>query len=260
MKNTALITGASGGIGLELARIHAAHKQDLVLVARNKEKLEELKAELKQEYSIAVYIIQKDLSKVNAAQEVYEETQKHGIQIKYLINNAGIGDFGDFVESDWQKQADMIQLNITALTQLCHLYLKDMIKERGGRIMNVASTAAFQPGPLMSVYYASKSYVLHFSEALNEEVRKKGVKVITLCPGATESDFSKVANMEESGLFKGKKNPSSKEVAIYGYNAMMKGKIVAIHGVKNKVLALSNRFTPRSIVVKVVKAIQQKVK
>lgn len=257
---TALITGASNGIGLELAKIHAAKGDRLVLVARNKSKLDELKLELEKTYKISVYTIGKDLSAMNASQEVFDETSKQQIQIDYLINNAGFGDFGMFVETDWNKEAQMIQLNITALTQLTKLYLKEMVKRSSGKIMNVASTAAFQSGPTMAVYYATKAYVLSFSEAIDNEVRDKGVTVTALCPGATESGFQAAAAMEESNLVKGRKLPTSKEVAEYGYESMMKGRTVAIHGFMNYLLANSVRFIPRAMVVKVTRKLQDKSK
>ncbi len=257
---TALITGASNGIGLELAKIHASKGGNLVLVARNKSKLDELKTELESQYKVSVYTIGKDLSAINSAQEVYDETTKQNIQIDYLINNAGFGDFGMFVETDWNKELQMINLNITTLTQFTKLYLQDMVKRRSGKIMNVASTAAFQSGPTMAVYYATKAYVLSFSEAINNEVSDKGVTVTTLCPGATESGFQAAAAMEESNLVKGKKLPTSKEVAEYGYAAMMKGKTVAIHGLMNWIMANSVRFVPRAIVVKLTRKIQDKTK
>jgi uncharacterized protein len=257
---TALITGASNGIGLELAKVHASKGDNLVLVARNKSKLDELKVELEKQYKVSVYTIGKDLAAPNAAQDVYDETIKQKIQIDYLINNAGFGDFGMFVETDWNKELQMINLNITTLTQFTKLYLQDMVKRRSGKIMNVASTAAFQSGPTMSVYYATKAYVLSFSEAIDNEVSGQGVTVTTLCPGATESGFQAAAAMEESALVKGKKLPTSKEVAEYGYKAMMKGKTVAIHGFMNYILANSVRFMPRAMVVKVTRQIQDKAK
>ncbi len=255
---TALITGASNGIGLELAKVHASKGDHLVLVARSQSKLEEIKTSLENLYKVKVYTIVKDLSLSNAAQEVYDETQKQNIQIAYLINNAGFGDFGMFAETDWNKELQMINLNMTTLTHLTKLYLQDMVKRRSGKIMNVASTAAFQSGPTMAVYYATKAYVLSFSEAIDNEVRDKGVTVTALCPGATESGFQAAAAMEESNLVKGKKLPTSKEVAEYGYAAMIKGKTVAIHGFKNWIMANSVRFTPRALVVKITRKIQDK--
>lgn len=257
---TALITGASNGIGLELAKVHASKGGDLVLVARNKTKLDELKTELEKQYKVSVYTIGKDLSANNSAQEVYEETTKQNIKIDYLINNAGSGDFGMFAETQWNKELQMIKLNITTLTQFTKLYLQDMLKRGSGKIMNVASTAAFQSGPTMAVYYATKAYVLSFSEAVDNEVSDKGVTVTTLCPGATESGFQAAAAMEDSNLVKGKKLPSAKEVAEYGYASMMKGKTVAIHGMMNWIMANSVRFTPRALVVKLTRKIQDKAK
>jgi uncharacterized protein len=255
---TALITGASNGIGLELAKVHASKGDNLVLVARNKSKLDELKSELESKYKIKVYTIGKDLSADNVAKDVYDETTKQKIEIDYLINNAGFGDFGMFVETDWNKELQMINLNITTLTQFTKLYLQDMVKRKSGKIMNVASTAAFQSGPTMAVYYATKAYVLSFSEAINNEVSDKGVTVTTLCPGATESGFQAAAAMEESALVKGKKLPTSKEVAEYGYKSMMNGKTVAIHGLMNWIMANSVRFTPRALVVKITRKLQDK--
>ncbi|MEW7290529.1 SDR family NAD(P)-dependent oxidoreductase [Aquimarina sp. 2304DJ70-9] len=258
MKKTALITGASNGIGLELARVHASKGDNLVLIARNQIKLEELKSELEKQHGVSAMIITKDLSAPNAAQEVFDETNQKGIQVDFLINNAGFGDFGMFYETDWNKEHKMIELNITTLTQFTKLYVKEMVKRNSGKIMNVASTAAFQPGPTMAIYYATKAYVLHFSEAIANELKGQNITVTALCPGATESGFQSVAQMEESKLVKGKKLPSSKTVADYGYKAMMKGKTVAIHGFMNRVLANSVRFMPRKMVTAVTRNVQDK--
>jgi len=259
MKKTALITGASNGIGLELAKIHASKGGDLVLVARNKSKLDELKAELEKQFKVSVYVIVKDLSATNSAQEVYEETTKQNIQIDYLINNAGFGDFGMFAETDWNKELQMINVNITTLTQFTKLYLRDMEKHRSGKIMNVASTAAFQSGPTMAVYCATKAYVLSFTEAVSDEVSDKGITMTALCPGATETGFQAVGGMDESKLFKDKKLPTAKEVADYGYKSMIKGKTVAIHGIMNYIMSNSVRFIPRAMVLKVSRKMLDKV-
>jgi len=255
---TALITGASNGIGLELAKIHASKGDDLVLVARNKQKLDELKSELEAAHNIKVYNIGKDLSLPNAAKDVYDETTRQHISIDYLVNSAGFGDFGMFAETDWNKELQMINLNITALTHFTKLYLQDMAKRGSGKIMNVASTAAFQPGPTMSVYCATKAYVLSFSEAVNNEVSDTGITVTALCPGPTESGFQAAAALEDSKLFKGKNIPTSKTVAEYGYRAMMSGKTVAIHGLVNSILANFVRIMPRSLVVKVTRNLLDK--
>ncbi len=258
MAQTALITGASSGIGLELARIFARNKINLVLVARSENKLKELAHELQTQYGVSVACISKDLSDYNTAKEVFDDCQNQNLAIDFLINNAGFGDFGMFVESNWEKQLQMINLNITTLTYLTRLFLPNMVKNKFGKIMNVASTAAFQPGPTMAVYYATKAYVLHFSEAIGNELQKTGVTVTALCPGATESGFQSAADMHESKLVKGKKLPTSLEVAEYGYKAMMRGKTVAIHGLMNSIMANSVRFTPRSLVVKITRFIQDK--
>lgn len=251
MKKTALITGASNGIGLELAKIHASKGGDLVLVARNKSKLDELKTELEKQFNISVYTIGKDLSATESAQEIYDETNRQNIQVDYLINNAGFGDFGMFTDTDWNKELKMINLNITTLTLFTKLYLQDMVKRKSGKIMNVASIASFQPGPTLAVYCATKAYVLSFTEAISNEVSDKGVSIIALCPGATETGFQAAGGLDESKLFKDKKLPTGKEVAEYGYSSMIKGKTVAIHGIMNYLLSNSIRFIPRALVLKV---------
>ena len=178
-------------------------------------------------------------------------------EIDYLINNAGFGDYGLFYESDWDKQERMINLNMLALTQLTHLFLPDMLKRKSGKIMNVASTAAFQPGPLMSVYYASKAYVLFFSEAIANELEGTGVTVTALCPGPTKSGFQKAANVEHSKMLNAKSIPTSKKVAEYGYKAMMKGKHVAVHGFMNKELTFFSRRAPKKFILKTVRRMNE---
>jgi uncharacterized protein len=254
---TALITGASSGIGLQLAKIFAANKINLVLVARSEGKLNDLANAVKQP-GITVSVLAKDLFNYNASKEIFDWCSRQNMQIDYLVNNAGVGDFGFFYEGGWKKQEQMINLNITALTYLTHLFLPGMVQRKNGKVLNVASTAAFQPGPTMSVYYATKAYVLHFSEAIANELEGTGVTVTALCPGATQSGFQNAAAMEESKLVKGKKLPTSKEVAQYGYSAMMKGKKVAIHGIMNYLLANATRFSPRWMVLKMVRSMQDK--
>ncbi len=258
MSKTALITGSSNGIGYELAKVLAQKDNNLILVARSKDKLDELKNELEKSHNIWVYTIGKDLSLPGAASEVYDELKTKSITIDYLVNNAGFGDFGLFAQSDWNKQEQMINLNVTALAHFTRLFLPDMIRRGGGKILNVASTASFQPGPTMSVYFATKAFVLSFSEAVNNEVREHGITVTALCPGATQSGFQAAASMQDSKLFAGNNFPTSREVAEFGYRAMMKGKAVAIHGFKNSIMANSVRFAPRSLVVKIARQIQAK--
>ena len=248
MNKTALITGASSGLGKEFARIHASKGGDLVLVARSKDKLEELKSDLQKQYGVSVYVIVKDLSDQYAPKAVYDELKSKKIRVDYLINNAGFGDFGLFAETDWEKQLEMINLNVTCLTYLTRLFIPDMIENKDGKILNIASTAAFQPGPTMSVYFATKAFVLSFSEAIANEVKGTGVTVTALCPGATETGFKVAAALGESNLFKGNQIATSNEVAEFGYSSMMEGKTVVIPGLLNNLLVQSVRFAPRNIV------------
>ncbi len=255
---TALITGASLGIGLEFTKTFAAAKNNLVLVARSEDKLKTLAIELQKTFGISVKVIAADLSKMDDVQKVYDICKAENITIDFLVNNAGIGVFDFFADANWNKTEQMINLNITSLTKMCRLFIPDMVARKSGKILNVASTAAFQPGPTMAVYYASKSYVLSFSEALYNELQGSGVSVTCLCPGATQSNFFEAAAMHESNLVKGKKLPTSKEVAEFGYNAMMKNKMTVIHGWMNAIKANSIRFTPRKLVLKIVRKIQEK--
>jgi hypothetical protein len=254
---TALITGASSGIGLEFAKVFAQNGYDLVLVARSTDKLQKLASELK---NVKTQIISKDLSLPTSPKEVYDELEAKGILVEVLVNNAGFGDYGFFHETDWSKQAQMIDLNMRALTELTYLFGKKMVARKSGKILQVASSAAFQPGPLMSVYYATKHYVLAFSEGIANEWKDFGVTVTILCPGPTESGFQAGAAMEESKLVKGKKMPTSADVAKYGYKALMRGTVVAVHGMVNWLLAMSVRFVPRGMVTNMVRGMQEKAK
>jgi short-subunit dehydrogenase len=253
---TILITGASSGIGFELAKIFAANNCNLVLVARNQSAMNELAKELIEKFKIKVKIIVKDLSDKNAPVEIFNELSNEKIEIEYLINNAGFGGYGNYYETDWKKENDMIQVNVIALAELSKLFVQPMVKCNSGRILNVASTAAFQPGPLMSVYYATKAFVLSLSEAMAYELKDTNVTVTCLCPGPTKSNFQKAANITESKLAKGV-NATSYEVALCGYNAMMKGKYVAIEGFMNSMLAFATRFMPRKLVLATVYKIQK---
>lgn len=249
MNKTVLITGASSGLGYEFVRMFAADGYDLVLVARNKMKMEEIK---NQYSNTKVTVIEKDLSKPNASEEVFEEVKAAGITIDVLVNNAGFGLMGKFDALDLGKQSEMIQLNITGLTELTHYFLPEMINSNNAaRILNVASTAAFQPGPMMAVYYATKAYVLSFSEALAEELSDTNVTVTTLCPGATKTNFAAVANVEKTKMFSGAM--SSQEVAELGYRALLSGKRVVITGGTNKLGAYAAKFLPRSLAAKIAK-------
>ncbi|MBP1761323.1 MAG: short-chain dehydrogenase [Firmicutes bacterium] len=241
-----MITGASGGIGLALAEIFAREGYDLVLVARSEDKLAAAKTRLESRYGIGVEIMVKDLVVKDAAQEIYAELTDRGRQIDILVNNAGVGEYGRFANADWDKQNEMIQLNITALIHMTKLFLKPMLERKEGKILNVASTAAFNPGPTMAVYHATKAAVLFFSEALVSELKGSGVTVTTLCPGPTETGFVAAASMESSKLFQNLKAATPEEVAFYGYKALMRGKPVAVQGFFNRLMAFSVRLAPRS--------------
>ncbi len=264
MKKTALVTGASLGIGLEFARILAQHDYDLVLVARSADRLKELAEKIFQENSnrnpgISIHIIVKDLSVPNSGREVFEELKAKGILVDVLINNAGFGDYGLFHELKLERQLQMIDLNVRSLTELTHLFGKEMIKRGSGKIVNVASTAAFQPGPLLTVYYATKHFVLAFSEGLANEWKDFGVTVTALCPGPTESGFQEAANMGRSKLFRRFQLPSSALVANYGFQAMNEGKTVAIHGRFNRLGTVLVKFVPRKWLISMVRKIQERI-
>ena len=256
MSGAILITGASGGIGRELARLHACECDHLILLGRTQAHLDALKEELESKNEhLTIDVLAKDLSKPGAADEIYEMTNSKGIKLDYLINNAGFGDFGEFLDSEWNKIEHMMYLNMMTVSRLTQLYAKDMVLEGRGRIMNVASTGAFVPGPLMAVYYATKAYVLHFSEALNNELEGTGVTVTALCPGPTLSGFQLRAGIDESTSHTYKNSATPKEVAVFGYQAMQKGKAVAIHRFRNRVWVFLVRVAPRALVVKVVRRI-----
>ncbi|MFA7493790.1 MAG: SDR family oxidoreductase [Proteiniphilum sp.] len=245
MNETALITGASKGIGKELAFLFAKSRCNLILTARSGEKLESLKEQLENRYGISVYPLVKDLSCAGAAEELFQEVKKKGLDVDYLVNNAGFGDYGSFSDTPWKRYEEMIILNITSLTHLTHLFVQEWKGRKRGRILNLSSTAAFQPGPMMAVYFASKAFVLHLSEALGNELKGDHISVTALCPGPTSTHFGEVSNMNASQLVKNVKIADAGEVAKLGFKAMMKGKPVVIHGAMNKLAPFGIRFLPR---------------
>ncbi|WP_210608314.1 SDR family NAD(P)-dependent oxidoreductase [Priestia flexa] len=255
-KGYALITGASGGIGKQLAYHFAKDGYSLVLVARSKQKLEELKRELEGNYSISVLISIKDLSKQEEALKLYDEIKQQQITVEFLVNNAGFGLYGTFIETSWSEEADMIDLNIKMLTYLTKLFLPEMVERNEGRILNIASVAAFLPGPLMAVYYATKAYVLSFTEALENELKDTNVTISALCPGPTKTGFSDRANLSSSKLFESGAL-RVEDVAKTGYEQFMKGKTVIIPGAKFKVATMLPRFLPRKLITKVVRSMQE---
>lgn len=247
MNPTALITGASGGIGLELARLFAADGYNLILVARNAEKLGLLAAALKGQYKIDAFAVPIDLADPASPEELYHLLDERGIGVDVLVNNAGFGTHGPFAESDPGAETQMLQVNIVALMQLTRLFLPNMVMNRRGRIMNVASTAAFQPGPFMAGYYASKAFVLSFTEAIAAELEGSGVSVTALCPGPTDTGFQERAGVAATPLFKAN-TMTSETVARLGYDGLMRGKRLVVTGAKNKVLAFATRLAPRRLV------------
>lgn len=257
---TALITGASAGLGYEFAHLFARDKHNLVLVARSGPKLAELADQLRGQHGVAVKTIPLDLGLPHASQTLFEETQRGGIHVDILVNNAGYGISGKFADIPLEESYGQIQLNVMALTLLTRLYLGPMLERRSGRIMNVASTAAFQPGPLMAVYYATKAYVLSFSEAVADELRNTGVTVTCFCPGATLTEFQKRARTENSRLFQQLSPMDAKTVAEMGYRALMEGKTVAIAGLRNWLVAESVRFAPRKVVTAISRWVAEPVK
>ncbi len=253
MNKTVLITGASGGIGYEFAKLFAKNGDNIILVARSKDKLSKIKKELEETYSVSAWVYAKDLTEENSARELFESIITDGITVDYLINNAGFGDNHAYLDAEWNTHKNMVNLNILALMELSYLFGKDMAKHKSGRILNVSSVAAFSAGPYMSVYYATKAYVLSFSEALAEELRDKGVSVTCLCPGPTKTNFGDVSDFGKSNAFKYLGPADPKDVAKTGYKAMLKGKTLAYHGFNVKAMAFLTRFTPRFINTKVSK-------
>jgi uncharacterized protein len=256
---TVLITGASGGIGYELAKLFARDHFDMVLVARSSEKLNQVAAELQSKFGITVKTVALDLASAPAAKFLFDQMQREGLAVDVLVNNAGFGGCGEFAEMAEEEILGQIHLNITALTHLTRMFLPPMLARRSGKVMNVASTAAFQPGPLMAVYYATKAYVLSFSEALANEVAGSGVVVSCFCPGATDTGFAKRAGTEDSRLFRKLRPMNSEVVAQDGYRGLMAGRGVVISGVQNWLVAQSVRFAPRKAVTAISRWVAEKV-
>jgi short-subunit dehydrogenase len=256
-KKTALITGASTGIGKEFAHIHAEKGGDLVITARSKSKLEELKAELEVKHRVNVMVIAKDLSHNEAPKEIYDEIRNAGIEIDYLINNAGFGGRGKFHERDWNLDLAMINLNVLALTALTRYFLPDFARRNEGKILNVSSTASLMPGPLQAVYYATKAYVTYFSNAIAEELHDTNITVTTLMPGATETEFAKTSGMDKTGLFD--KTASARSVAEDGYNGMLAGKLDVISGLTpaQKIMTSFVPITPKKVLLKQIRKMQE---
>jgi hypothetical protein len=242
-RGAALVTGASAGLGAEFARLCAAGGYDVVLVARSAPRLAALAASLASTYSVKARPLVADLSSPAAPPEIF--AQMSGTPVDLLINNAGFGVRGAYAETDWARESSLMQVNMVSLAHLTKLFLPEMLRRRSGRILNVASTAAFVPGPFMAVYYASKAFVLSFSEALSNEVEGTGVSVTVLCPGPTRTEFAEAAGIADSKLFHGP-TMGAAEVALVGYRAMMAGKPSVIAGARNRWTMRGARLIPRS--------------
>jgi hypothetical protein len=256
MKNTALITGASSGIGKELARIHAAKGGDLILVARRSELLNTLKEELVEKYKVTVQVIQKDLSVLGSSQAVYDEVTQNGWQVDYLFNNAGFGGKGAFLDRDLEADVEMVRLNVMALLKLTHLFGKDMKARGKGKILQTASTAGFLPGPYQNTYFATKAFVVSHTQGLAHELKGSGVTVTALCPGPVDTEFAQVAGFGGSQMFDGA--ASAYKTALKGYNAMEKGKVICISDFKFTFLIKGLLpFMPSSITAAIIAKMQQ---
>jgi short-subunit dehydrogenase len=251
MNPAVLITGASGGIGEELARLFAAERHDLVLVARSADKLQSLSGELAKAHGIQSLVLSADLADPAAPPRIFEAIEQQGLAIDVLVNNAGFGARGAYAEIPYEVEARMIQVNVAALAHLTRLFLPGMLARRFGKILNLASTAAYVPGPFMAVYYASKAFVLSFSEALAEETQGSGVTVTALVPGPTQTNFAAAAGNQDSPLFRTGKVMSAAAVARVGFDGLMAGKRVAIAGMSNKATVLSTRLAPRTMLARI---------
>ena len=257
MDKVALVTGSSGGIGYEFAKLLAQDKHDLVLVARSSDKLNDIKKDFEQQYNIKVLVLPIDLSLPQSPEKIFDELNSKDICVKILINNAGSGKWGPYSKLRWENERQMLQLNMISLAHLTKLFLNGMIERKSGKIVNVASTAAFQPGPLMAVYYATKAFVLSYSESIANELRGTGITVTVLCPGFTETGFQKAAGISRTFIFRNRKIPTAEDVAKYGYMAMQKGKSVAIYSFFNRFVVFCVRLLPRSVVANIVRKVQE---
>ncbi len=251
MDEAALITGASRGIGLELTRCFAEDGHNCIVVARSEDRLHEIADDFESQYGVEMRPMARDLTEPSAARDLRETLKSDGVFIHSLVNNAGFGNFGPFVDHEWGREESLLQLNIHVLTELCHRFAEPMVEAGRGRIMNVASTGAFVPGPYMSTYYASKSYVLSFTEGLAGELNAHGIDVTCLCPGATRTKFVDEAGDEAEGAASQIPDfawASPDDVAAYGYRSLERGKVVAVHGWMGKCLVFLRRFAPRFLV------------
>lgn len=244
-RKVALITGASAGLGEQFAQCFARDGHDVILVARGAARLEALAAKLEKEHGVKAHVLPADLGQPDAPERLFEAVQARGLAVDFLVNNAGFGSTGAFLEQDLAREAEMVQVNCTALLKLSHLFSRPMRERGAGRILNVASTAGFQPGPYMATYYATKAFVVSFSEALAHELKGSGVTVTCHCPGATHTEFAQRAGNEKTRLFQRPGVAKAPDVAAHAYAAMMRGRVLSVHGALNWMTAVMVRFSPR---------------
>ena len=251
VKRTALITGASAGLGKEFAGLFAKDGHDVILVARSEDKLKALAADLSKTHHIAAHVVAADLTDPAAPQRIFDDVKARGLAVDFLVNNAGFGSNGAFLDLPLARESEMIEVNIKALVKLTHLFTEPMRQRKLGRVLNIGSTAGFQAGPFMATYYASKAFVNTFSEGLAFELKGTGVTVTCHCPGATATDFAATAGNDKAPLFTGGRVATAHDVAVHAYRAMMNGEVLAVHGALNWLGTFSVRFSPRSVVTSI---------
>lgn len=252
--STALITGASAGLGERFAHLFARDGHDVILVARNTARLEAI-AEHLRHHKVKTTIIGEDLSKPGSSARLFDKVNALGVQVDFLVNNAGFGSQGHFVDLPLEREVEMVELNCVTLLELCHRFGKQMKERRSGKILNIASTAGFQSGPFMATYYATKAFVVSFTEALAHELKPFGVSVTCHCPGATATEFAKTAGNDKTLLFQRAGVAKAEDVAGHAYQSMMDGEVLAVHGLMNWVAVQGVRFSPRAVLTKVVAVI-----
>lgn len=256
-RKVALITGASAGLGERFAECFARDGHDVILVARSVERLESLASRLEQAHGIKAHAVPVDLARPDAPERVFEEVRSRGLEVEFLVNNAGFGSTGPFLEQELGREVEMVEVNCTALLKLTHLFARPMRERGSGRILNVASTAGFQPGPYMATYFATKAFVVSFTEALAHELKGTGVRVTCYCPGATHTEFAARAGNAKTRLFQRPGVAQASDVAAHAYRAMMKGRVLAVHGLLNWLAMQSVRFGPRAVVRAVTASLNQ---
>jgi len=254
MKKFSIVTGGASGLGYEFVKLLLKDNYNVIIIDNNKLELETVKLNIEKKYLNKITLINKDLSKHNASLDIYNKLRNKNIEV--LINNAGFGLFGKFANTNWEVEKNMIMLHVMCTTELTKLFLKNMIKRKKGKILNMSSLAAFQPGPLMSIYYSTKTYILHFSEAIANELKNTGVSITVLCPGQTRTSFQKKVSSKKKKI--NFNFSSAKEVAKYGYKALKKGETIAVPGIINKIIANIHRFIPRSLATSLMRKIQEK--